>query len=99
MGANLEDLEQCFECFSIKDDDTSPEDEFEVSDVSKEERITINGENEYLRDLINSNGLEILKKDLVQRPYEDRNENEYSIYFSINHVWKVYNMYGQMLSY
>jgi hypothetical protein len=42
--------------------------------VSNEERKTMIGENEYLRDLINSSGLEILKKTLVQRAYEDRNE-------------------------
>jgi Transposase IS4 len=42
--------------------------------VSNEERNTMIGENEYLRDLINSSGLEILKKTLVQRAYEDRNE-------------------------
>jgi hypothetical protein len=36
MGANLDDLERCFERFIIEDD-TSPEEEFEVSEVSNEE--------------------------------------------------------------
>jgi hypothetical protein len=74
MGANLQGMERCFECFVIKDDETSPGEETEVSAVSKEERNTVLGESEYLRDLINSSCLEVLKKNLVQRVCEGRNE-------------------------
>jgi hypothetical protein len=68
--ANIEDMERCFEHFVIKDDDTSPEEEYEVSDVSHKT------ENEYRNELRKGSGLEILKKNLVQqRAYEDRKRN------------------------
>jgi hypothetical protein len=71
MDANIEDMERCFEHFVIEDDDTSPEEEFEVLRVSQEESKT---KNKYLNELIKGSGLEILKKNLVQRLYEDRKE-------------------------
>ena len=46
MGENIDDLERVFESFAIEDDDVCPEEEFEVSEVSEEERNTIIGENE-----------------------------------------------------
>lgn len=74
MGANIEDMERCFEHFEIKDDDTRPEEEFEVTKVSRDKTKSIIGENKYLNGLVKGSGLEILKKNLVQQVYEDRKE-------------------------
>jgi len=48
MGENPDDLESVFESFVIEDNDASPEEEFEVLEVSEEERNTKVGENAYL---------------------------------------------------
>ena len=68
-------LEEAIGRFVIDDDDDAcPDEEFALSEVSDEERGTVIGGNEYLRGVMKSSGLEILKKNLVLREYEERKE-------------------------
>lgn len=58
----------------INDNDDSSDEEFIVSEVSEEERGYVVNSCQYLEELMNSTGLEILKKNLVHREYEERKE-------------------------